>query len=75
MNVTFTKSTFTDDQVAISPDMTLVNGDVLTIKVNLTNTDGSKSRDWQLKTITLEVAPGAPSTSVVVNAAKNDQTS
>ena len=63
-NVTFVKNTFTDNKVTISPEMNLAVGDVLTVKVNLSNTDTSKSRDWQLKTITLAATAGAPATKV-----------
>lgn len=62
-NVAFPKNSLGDTKVTFESPISLLNGDVFTIKVNLANNDASNTRLWRINTITL--TPVAASTYTV----------
>ena len=68
-NVTFNKNSASDVTVTPASAISLSNGDVFTVKVNLNNTDTGNDRPWNINTITLAASLAASPTITAADAA------
>lgn len=71
-NITFNKSSLGNQTITPDAAISLANGDVLTIKVNLSNTDTENARNWFIKTISLTPEASGSTYTVTYNGQSPD---